>query len=73
MSISQHEEIIYKIRYNISMPRTINTLKANDINFSRVWVFWGCETLIGNVNRTMVIPYLLTGPGNANDGKSKQG
>ena len=48
-----------------------DTLKANDINLSRVWVFWGCETLIGNLNRVMVIPYLRTGPGDANDGKSK--
>ena len=46
-----------------------DTLKANGLNFARVWVFWGNET--GSGDRINVVPFLRTGPGNANDGRPK--
>jgi hypothetical protein len=47
------------------------TLQANGLNFSRVWLWWGCEVLPETPERVDVVPYLRTGPGNANDGKPK--
>jgi len=48
----------------------LDTLKANGLNFARVWVWWGCGEF-AEENRVHVEPYLRTGPGNANDGKPK--
>lgn len=48
-----------------------DTLKANRLNFARIWVWWGCEEFPEPINRIHVNPYLRTGPGNANDGKPK--
>lgn len=48
-----------------------DTLKANGLNFARVWVWWGCEEFPEPINRLHVNPYLRTGPGNAHDGKPK--
>jgi hypothetical protein len=47
------------------------TLKANSLNFARVWVWWGCEEFPEPINRVHVEPYLRTGPGVANDGRPK--
>lgn len=44
-----------------------DTLKANGLNFTRVWVWWGNETGYGD--RINMVPYLRPGPGNAHDGK----
>src|SRR3972149_11113874 len=46
-----------------------DALKANGLNFARVWLFWGNETDSGD--RVNVMPYLRMGPGNANDSKGK--
>jgi hypothetical protein len=48
-----------------------DTLKANGLNFARVWVWWGCEAFPEPINRLNVNPYLRPGPGNASDGKPK--
>lgn len=48
-----------------------DTLKANGLNFARVWVWWGCEVFPEPINRLNVNPYGRIGPGNANDGKPK--
>lgn len=48
-----------------------DTLKADGLNFARVWVWWGCEEFPDPINRLNVNPYLRLGPGNAHDGKPK--
>ncbi|NCO95778.1 MAG: hypothetical protein COZ06_02255 [Armatimonadetes bacterium CG_4_10_14_3_um_filter_66_18] len=54
-----------------------DTLRANGLNFARVWVFWGNETGFEsqrppqNYHRANVVPYLRTGPGVATDGQPK--
>jgi hypothetical protein len=54
---------------NYDFATMFDTLRAHGLNFSRVWLFWGYETDSGD--RTHLMPYLRTGPGNANDGKPR--
>lgn len=48
-----------------------DTLEANGLNFSRIWLWWECEEFPEPINRMHIEPYLRTGPGNANDGRPK--
>ncbi len=54
-----------------------DTLKANGLNFARIWVFWGNEVGFEdqrppqNYHGINFVPYQRTGPGNAHDGKPK--
>jgi hypothetical protein len=48
-----------------------DTLSANGLNFARVWVWWGCEEFPERDNGVHFLPYLRTGPGNANDGRKR--
>ncbi len=48
-----------------------DTLRANGLNFARVWVWWGCEKFPEQYDGAHFNPYLRTGPGTANDGKPK--
>jgi len=48
-----------------------DTLRANGLNFARVWVWWGCEEFPEEYDGVHFSPYLRTGPGKANDGKLK--
>ena len=51
--------------------RMFDTLRAEGLNFARVWVWWGCEEFPEPINRVHVSPHLRTGPGSANDGRPK--
>lgn len=46
-------------------------LKANGLNFARVWLWWGCEQFPPPDNKPHVEPFLRPGPGTANDGRPK--
>jgi hypothetical protein len=48
-----------------------DTLKADGLNFARVWVWWGCEEFPEAEDGVHVVPHLRTGPGKANDGRPK--
>jgi hypothetical protein len=54
---------------NYDFTTMFDTLRAYGLNFSRVWLFWGYETDSGD--RIDMMPYLRTGPGNANDGRPR--
>jgi hypothetical protein len=46
-------------------------LKANGLNFARVWLWWGCEQFPPPDDKPHVEPFLRLGPGTANDGRPK--
>jgi hypothetical protein len=46
-------------------------LKANGLNFARVWLWWGCEQFPPPDDKPHVEPFLRPGPGTANDGRPK--
>jgi hypothetical protein len=48
-----------------------DTLRANGLDFARVWIWWGCEEFPDPIDRPHVNPYLRTGPGSALDGKPR--
>jgi len=61
---------------NFDYAAMLDTLQNDGLNFARVWLFWGDEVLTDIDTRTgkplhNVVPYLRTGPGNANDGRPK--
>jgi len=54
-----------------------DTLKANGLNFAKVWIFYGVEaeydseTAFDEYHRFNLLPYLRVGPGLANDSRPK--
>ena len=46
-------------------------LKANGLNFARVWLWWGCEQFPPPDDKPHFEPFLRPGPGTANDGRPK--
>lgn len=48
-----------------------DALKANGLNFARVWLWWGAEQLLPPDDNLHVEPFLRPGPGKANDGRPK--
>lgn len=48
-----------------------DTLRANGLNFARVWLWWGCEEFPEQYDGVHFNAYLRTGPATANDGKLK--
>ncbi len=54
----------------------LDTLHDDGLNFARVWLFWGTETLPSYDEKTgmplkSMVPYLRPGPGTAHDGAPK--
>lgn len=57
---------------NFDYVRYFDSLHERGINLARVWLWWGCEELVGDAfGYPHVEPYLRPGPGTANDGKPK--
>jgi len=48
-----------------------DALKANSLNFARVWLWWGCEQFPAPDNKWHIEPFLRPGPGLAQDGGPK--
>ncbi|MBI3922027.1 MAG: hypothetical protein HY318_11470 [Armatimonadetes bacterium] len=48
-----------------------DALKANGLNFARVWLWWGCEQFPPPEDKLHVEPFLRSGPGAANDGRPR--
>ena len=55
----------------------LDTLRANGLNFAKVWINYGIEaeydseTSFGGYHRFNLMPFLRVGPGLANDGRAK--
>jgi len=57
---------------NFDYVRYFDSLQERGINLARVWLWWGCEELVGDAfGYPHIEPYLRPGPGTANDGKPK--
>ena len=46
-------------------------LRANGLNFARVWIWWGAEQFPPPDDKLHIEPFLRPGPGKANDGRPK--
>ncbi|MBI4603971.1 MAG: cellulase family glycosylhydrolase [Planctomycetes bacterium] len=49
----------------------LDTLRSNGLNFSRVWLWWGCERFPPPADTTHHVPYVRAGPGQALDGRPR--